>query len=190
MAQAYSSLKELIYYSETQHLVTSLLTQHYNTPQYDIIGSVNWQYNDRKADKANSYVSTLVKLLHAAHKTLDATISDDPNLVALLYNKCVCCMLEILLDQYCYVPLCDVQGRGAMVADVEQLITSLDSSSSRPTEENKSRRLSEDSRKRKSKVVSFLKVFYFDRQSDVEDWIRKHQRKYQNFQIQRLKESV
>lgn len=169
MAAAINGLKDLIHKSVSIGLVACSVHSTLVTS----ISSIDWSQRVRpKESKCSEYVRSVSHSMTILHGELSKNVGRLPKeVLEKVWKQCVESLYELLLETYITVGVCNMNGRSQMVSDLEGFV--LDG-----VDEGKER------------VLRYLQAFYISRESDVNDWIRKNQRKYSQEQLDYLRGAV
>ena len=193
MATAIQDLKKFIYKSVSMGLLESELLRRGSKKELSLVPAnfmsgfiegVEWTAGSSKESKPSAYVQQLFELMKDLWDELDTTYGSGEKLPAMLIEEVWELLMEslfdLLLDAYVRVDNCPIQGRSRMIKDVEALSQQLHTVHS----------CGEVGKGGEERMIRFLKAFYYERESDVRDWVRKNQRQYQPEHLDCLRSTV
>lgn len=193
MATAIGDLKKFIYKSVSMGLLESELVRRsaksvaagtVTNPLSTYVGLVEWTAGSSDKSNESDYITQLCAMMKdlwaGLQKRYASGESFPKHLLEAVWDLLGESLFDLLLDAFVRVEDCPIQGRSRMIADLEALSLQL----------SKVNALGELGKSSEDRARRFLKAFYYERESDVLDWIRKNQRQYHQDHLDCLRSSV
>jgi len=144
------------------------------------VASTKWRKGNARPKVSSEYVKDILFRARKVWAKLKRESNDGKNyplsLLSELWNLCVEEVLDQLLEAYATAEHCDIQGRAQMLYDTNSIYTGIENVAP----------VIEEALKSKKKIESYLKAFFMDRTEDVDDWIKRNGRDYEQYMLAKL----